>query len=89
MDINLSGKIALATGTSRGIGRAIAIALAQAGADVGGTIGRTNQPPTVLSSLSLNAAVGRWPLGRMFLRPTRSRQCSRPLLINSATSRFS
>ncbi len=34
MGMNLSGKIALVTGASRGIGRAIAIALAQAGVDV-------------------------------------------------------
>ena len=34
MNLSLSGKIALVTGASSGIGQAIAIALAAAGADV-------------------------------------------------------
>jgi 3-oxoacyl-[acyl-carrier protein] reductase len=34
MQINLKGKVALVTGTSRGLGHAIALALGQAGADV-------------------------------------------------------
>jgi 3-oxoacyl-[acyl-carrier protein] reductase len=34
MDLGLTGKIALVTGASRGLGRAIALALAQEGMDV-------------------------------------------------------
>jgi 2-deoxy-D-gluconate 3-dehydrogenase len=40
---NLKGKIALVTGSSRGLGAAIAVALAEAGADV--AVHGSNQPP--------------------------------------------
>ena len=46
MDINLSGKTALVTGGSVGIGRAIALALARCGADVAINFFKNDQAKT-------------------------------------------
>ena len=54
----LSGKTALVTGASRGIGRAIALALGNAGARVVGHYGRGVSSIVLLSSLAAHASVG-------------------------------
>lgn len=51
---SLSGKVAIVTGASRGLGQAMAIALAEAGADIVGVSGSSDQTETRKTVESLN-----------------------------------
>jgi NAD(P)-dependent dehydrogenase (short-subunit alcohol dehydrogenase family) len=61
--LNLEGRVALVTGSSRGIGRAIALALAGAGADVVIAARREPLAGTIEESVELVEALGRRALG--------------------------
>jgi NAD(P)-dependent dehydrogenase (short-subunit alcohol dehydrogenase family) len=57
MDLHLSGKVAVVTGASKGIGRAVAAELAQEGADV--AIAARTPGPLELAAKDIAAATGR------------------------------
>jgi NAD(P)-dependent dehydrogenase (short-subunit alcohol dehydrogenase family) len=57
MDLQLSGKVAVVTGASKGIGRAVAAELAQEGADV--AIAARTPGPLELAAKDIAAATGR------------------------------